>query len=163
MKPFRRFDVDIYKSNIFESSIYGVACTFTLLEKVISDTLRPFKLTPAKFNAMMIIKHKGKDKGISQIEIGRHLIVTASNMTRLIDKLDREGYIERLNLLGDRRVNLVKISKKGSELLDQIWPDYYKKANTLARLLSHAELKRLTHILERWSGKISEHNFDKRV
>lgn len=163
MKPFRRFGVDICKSNMSEGSIYGVACTFSLLEKVISDTLRPYSLSPAKFNAMMIIKHKGKDKGISQIEIGRHLIVTASNMTRLIDKLEREGFIERLNLEGDRRVNLIKISKKGSNLLDQVWSGYYKKIQELGKLLNQDELRQLARILEKWCDKISECNFDKRI
>lgn len=163
MEPLRQFGVDIYKNSLLEGSIYGVARTFTLVEKVISDNLRPYNLTPAKFNAMMVIKHKGRNKGISQIEIGRYLVVTASNMTRLIDKLEKEGFIERLNLKGDRRVNLVKISKKGSDLLDQLWPGYYKKIQELAKLLNHDELSQLTHVLEKWCGKISKSNFDSRV
>ena len=163
MEPLRQFGVDIYKNSLLEGSIYGVARTFNLVEKVISDNLRPHNLTPAKFNAMMVIKHKGRNKGISQIEVGRHLVVTASNMTRLMDKLDKEGFIERLNLEGDRRVNLVKISKKGSDLLDQLWPGYYKKIQELAKLLNHDELSQLTHVLEKWCAKLSKSNFDNRV
>lgn len=163
MEPLRQFGVDLYKNSLLEGSVYGVARTFTLVEKVISDNLRLYNLTSAKFNALMVIKHKGRNKGISQIEIGRHLVVTASNMTRLIDKLDKEGFIDRLNLKSDRRVNLVKISKKGSDLLDQLWPGYYKKIQELAKLLKHNELRQLTHILEKWCDKISKSNFDHRV
>lgn len=123
MKPLRsRFGIKIGKNDMLEGAIYGLAGAYSLLEKTISNYLRPYKLTPAKFNAMMIVKHMGKNKGISQIEIGRKLIVTASNMTHLIDKLEKKGYIERLSLKGDRRVNLIKISKTGSELLDRVWP-----------------------------------------
>ena len=163
MQPLRQFGVDVYKNSLLEGSVYGVARAFTLVEKVVSDNLRPYSLTPAKFNAMMVIKHKGGKNGISQIEIGRHLVVTASNMTRLIDKLDKEGFIDRLNLKGDRRVNLIKISKKGSDLLDQLWPGYYKKLQELAKLLNHDELSQLTHVLEKWCCKISKSNFDNRV
>lgn len=156
MKSFSRFGKDICKGNVFEGAIYGVACTYALLEKVIANYLRPYNLTPAKFNAMMIIKHVGKDKGISQIDIGRRLIVTASNMTRLLDKLEKEAFIERLSLAGDRRVNLVKISKKGSDLLDQVWPEYYKKIQELAKRLNQDELKKVTYVLDKWCNKISE-------
>ena len=154
MKPLRRHGIEVGKKNIFEGAIYGVAGMYAVLEKAISDYLRAYKLTPAKFNAIMIIKHMGKEQGISQIEIGRRLIVTASNMTHLIDKLEREGYIERLSLKGDRRVNLIKITKTGSELLEQVWPGYSKKIQELAKFLSQNELRMLTRILEKWGGKI---------
>jgi len=154
MKPFSRFGIEIHKDKVWEGAIYGVACAYAFIEKAISGYLRPYKLTPAKFNAMMVIKHTGKDKGISQVEIGRHLIVTASNMTRLVDKLETEGYIERLNLAGDRRVNLVKISKKGSSLLDKVWPGYYKKIQELADYLGPDELRQVARLLEKWCVKL---------
>ncbi len=156
MKSFSRFGIEVCKSNILEGAIYGVACTYALLGKIIANYLRPYNLTPAKFNAMMIIKHVGKDKGISQIDIGRRLIVTASNMTRLLDKLEQEAFIERLSLAGDRRVNLIKISEKGSDLLDRVWPEYYKKIQELAKLLNQDELGKVTHILGKWCDKILE-------
>jgi DNA-binding MarR family transcriptional regulator len=155
MKSFSRFGIEVCKNNVLEGAIYGVACTYAFLEKIIANHLRPYNLTPAKFNAMMIIKHMGKDKGISQVDIGRRLIVTASNMTRLLDKLEKEALIERLSLAGDRRVNLIKISKKGSDLLDRAWPEYYKKIQELAKLLSQDELRKVTYILDKWCGKIS--------
>ncbi len=154
MKALKRFGIEIDKNNLVEGAVYGVACAYALLEKIISNYLRPYNLTPAKFNAMMIIKHVGKDKGIRQIEIGRRLIVTASNMTRLLDKLEQEGFIERLSLKGDRRVNLSRISKKGSDLLDKVWPGYYKKITELAAFLNQDELKQITRLFEKWCGKL---------
>lgn len=156
MKALKRFGIEIDKNNLIEGAVYGVACAYTLLEKHISNYLRPFNLTPAKFNAMMIIKHVGKENGIRQIEIGRRLIVTASNMTRLLDKLEQEGFIERLSLKGDRRVNLSRISKKGSDLLDIVWPGYYKNITELSALLNFDELKQITRLFEKWCGKLGE-------
>jgi MarR family 2-MHQ and catechol resistance regulon transcriptional repressor len=154
MKPLSRFGIEVGEHNILEGAIYGLAGAYSLLEKTIANYLRPFKLTPAKFNAMMIIKHQGKDKGISQIEIGRKLIVTASNMTHLIDKLESEGYIDRLSQKGDRRVNLIRISKVGSELLDKVWPGYYKRISEVSNLLPKDELGRLSGLLVKWSGEL---------
>lgn len=154
MRSLRRFGIEIGKNNIIEGAIYGIAGTYAFLEKAISNYLRPYDLTTAKFNAMMIIKHMGKDKGISQVEIGGRLIVTASNMTHLISKLEREGYIERLNLKGDRRVKLIKISKTGSALLDQVWPGYYKKISDVANLLPKEEMRHLSKLLLKWSREL---------
>ncbi|MDD5194908.1 MAG: MarR family transcriptional regulator [Candidatus Omnitrophica bacterium] len=154
MDTLKPFGIIIGKDNPHEQAVYGAVRLFSLLERQISSYLRPFGLTPAKFNAMMIIKHKGKEKGLSQIEVGRQLIVSASNMTRLLDRLEKEGFIERLAQGEDRRVNLVKISHSGSEILDRVWPGYYKRINELAQLLEKKDLSEVARILLSWCGKL---------
>lgn len=154
MSVLERFCINTGKDNFRETSVYALACAYSHIEKEISDHLRPFNLTLAKFNAMMVIKHAGREKGLSQIDIGRRLIVTASNMTRLLDKLEKEGYIERFAREGDRRVKLVKISKKGSDILDKVWPGYHKQVANIANLLNKNDLMRITDLLLKWSGKL---------
>lgn len=148
MEQFKKFGIQ--DGNIEEGSIYGVACVYSLIEKEIENYLKPFNLNPTSFNALMIIKHQGQETGISQIEIGKRLIVTASNMTKLLDKLNREGLIQRTAQEGDRRVNLIKITQKGSDLLDQAWPDYRNKVEEITELLDRKELEQITHILAKW-------------
>lgn len=154
MHSLERFGIDTRKDKFSESAIYSLACAYSLMGKMISGYLRPFDLTPAKFNALMVIKHKGKDKGLSQIEIGRYLIVTASNMTRLLDRLDKDGFIERLNRKGDRRVNLIKISEKGSDILNKVWPGYYRKVSEIANLLKKNELKEISRLSIKWYTRL---------
>lgn len=154
MVVLKHFGIELKKDSLQEASIYGLACAYSLVEKMISDYLRPFGLSPAKFNALMVIKHKGADRGLSQIEIGRRLIVTASNMTRLLDKLEREGLIERLTQKGDRRVNLIKISNKGSELLDKAWPGYCRKVAEISGLLNKEELRKVSDLMLKWCERL---------
>jgi DNA-binding MarR family transcriptional regulator len=154
MDYLKELGIDLKKDKFEEAALYAVACVYALAERKISDYLRPYNLTPAKFNAMMVIKHQGKEKGLSQIEIGRRLIVSASNMTRLLDKLDKEGYIKWLEQKGDRRVNLVKISKKGAEILDRLWPGYLKKTVEITSLLEKEELNQASGLLLKWFAKL---------
>jgi MarR family 2-MHQ and catechol resistance regulon transcriptional repressor len=154
MGILERFCINSRKDNFRETAVYALGCAYSHIEKEISDHLRPFNLTPAKFNAMMVIKHTGKEEGLSQIEIGRRLIVTASNMTRLLDKLEKEGYIERLAREGDRRVNLIKISKKGSDILDKVWPGYRRKVVDIANSMDKEDLKQMSHLLVKWCDKL---------
>lgn len=156
MQPFERFGIEIGKDDVVEGAVYGVASMYLIIEKHISDYLRPFALTPAKFNALMVLKHKGQKKGLSQVDIGRHLIVTASNMTRLLDRLHKEGLIERYSQEGDRRVHLIKITQKGSSILDKVWPGYYKKLTEIAGQLQAQELKQLSGLLIHWFVRLEK-------
>lgn len=154
MELFKRLGIEIKSDNIWEGAIYGLACAYLLIEKDIANYLRPFKLTPAKFNALMIIKHQGKDKGLSQVEIGKRLIVTESNMTRLLDRLEKKGFIERLPQKKDRRIKLIKITKQGSDMLDEVWPGYYQKIKQVANTLDKHELKQFSRIIIHWCNKL---------
>ncbi len=154
MAKLKDFGVDVEAENYDEIAAYGVALVYNLIEKEITSYLREHHLTPAKFNAMLVIKHVGRDAGISQIDIGKRLIVSASNMTRLIDNLIREGYVKKIKAAGDRRVNLIKITKKGRNALDSAWPGYRQRIRELCGHLNKQEQKALGKILLGWSKKL---------
>lgn len=149
MEQFKRFGVN-GDNDYIQTSIYGVASVFALVEKEIEACLKSYGLSSSKFNMMMVIKHQGCEKGISQVEIGKRLVVTASNMTKQIDKLIIDGFVERFALQGDRRVNLIKITKEGSDLLDKIWPDYYRTIQNISQKISVEERETLSKILAKW-------------
>lgn len=150
MEQFKRFGIDFDKDEFVETSIYGVVSVYHLIEKQIENYLKQYNLSSSKFNMMMIIKHHGGEKGISQIDIGKRLIVTASNMTKQLDKLIAEGMVERFALEGDRRVNLIKITKHGSDLLDKVWPGYTVTIKKISSPLSIQERKTLSKSLAKW-------------
>ena len=56
---------------------------------VISTYLKNYDLTPTDMNVLMLVKHQGKDKGVSQVDLGQKLMVTAHNMTRAIQRLEK--------------------------------------------------------------------------
>lgn len=150
MEQFNRFELHQDTEEFAQSTIYGIYSVHSVIGKKIDNYLKQYDLSSSKFNMMMVIKHEGGQKGISQIDVGKKLIVTASNMTKQIDKLIDEGMAKRFALKGDRRVNLVKITKKGSDLLDKIWPGYIKTINDISCKLSAQERKTLTKILIKW-------------
>lgn len=156
MEQFKRFGIDFDKDNYVETSIYGIACVYALIDKEIENYLKQFNLSTSRFNMMMVIKHQAKDGGISQIEIGKRLVVTASNMTKQIDKLIAEGFVERNAQIGDRRVNLIKITQKGSDLLDEVWPGYYKTIQHIADKISLQDREILSKILANWFEKLEK-------
>ena len=149
MDYFRSFGVEVGQGKYHEEAVYGIAMVYTVLFNDISVYLNKYDLTPAKMNVLMIIKHQGKGR-LRQAEIGKRLMVTASNMTRLLEKLERDGLTGHSALAGDKRVKIVKITAKGSKLLDQVWPGYEERLKALAGRLSKRDQKTMAGLLQKW-------------
>ena len=150
MNFFKTFGIENIEEKYPQQIIYSLALIYNMIYDDIAQLLGPHDLTPGKFNILLIVKHQGKDQGISQVEIGKRLILTASNMAKLIDKLEKEGLLCRSGLKGDRRVNIVKITRKGSSLLEQVWEGYNDKLFTLTSQLSKQDQKILSKMLVTW-------------
>lgn len=150
MGYLKAFGIKPEKQRHFEEISYAVALLYNVLEASVSVYLKPFGLSTGKFNILMVIKHQGQAKGISQVDISKHLIVTPSNMTRLLAKLEREKLIQRSGQEGDRRVNIVTITAKASKLLDEIWPGYLEQLRKFSAGLGGGEQKILSGMLAKW-------------
>ena len=140
MSIFRELGIKDGKDRLKEELLYNLGYCYVKLEKKIADILAPYNLSPVKMNALLIIKHVGKDKGLSQAELSKRMIVTAGNVTRLIDRLEKEKLAGRGSLKGDRRVKVLKITTKGSDLLDKVWPIYKKKVDDIVSLIPGVDI-----------------------
>lgn len=156
MSIFNDLGVRDGKERLGESALYNIAACYSHLERRISGILAPFSLTPVKMNALLIIKHVGRNGGLAQNEIGKRMIVTAGNVTRLLDRLQKERLIERAARSGDRRIKLVRITAKGSSLLDKVWPVYKKAVDELAAFLSGAEMVSTVKCLEKFRKNLEK-------
>ena len=150
MGIFRELGMREGKDRVNEEVVYNIVRSYSLIENYTTRFLAAYNLSPAKFNIMLTAKHIGKEKGVAQNAISKLLLVTTSNMTHMIDRLQKDEYVERVNQEGDRRVNLIKITKKGSDLLDIIWPHYKEKIDKLVGAsLSNPEKTHINRLLEK--------------
>lgn len=129
-----------------EQVAYNIAMAYTLLAKKIAKEYKEFSLTPAKINVLMILRHIGKEEGLQQNDISAKLIVTGSNTTGLIDRLESEGLVERFKVK-DRRVNKVRITKKGIDLVEKVWPLHLKRTEEAVGSLTKSEMLSLVELL----------------
>ena len=150
MDFLKAFGIEDDANKSHKQIVYSMALIYNIIYDEMPSFFQQYDLTPGKFNILMIIKHQGKDHGIPQVEIGKHLILTPSNMTKLIDKLEKDGLVARFALKGDRRVNIIKVTKKGSDLLGQIWESYNEKLAVLTLQISRNDQKILSKLLLSW-------------
>lgn len=153
---FKSFGIEVEKERCDKQAIYGLILIYNFLYDEMATFLKEFDLTPAQFNALVIIRNQGKDQGISQVDISKYLIVTPSNTTRLLDKLEEQKLIQKISQEGDRRVNLIRITERSAQLLDNIWPTYNKKLESLLANLNHEEQKKLANLMMKWLDQLSQ-------
>jgi DNA-binding MarR family transcriptional regulator len=104
-------------------------------------------LSPSQFNVLNILNDH--PDGLSQIELSRELIMHRSNVTGLVDRLERRGLVQRNDLAGDRRAYRVVLTQRGAELLEHILPHYYKRADEVWESVSAERVSQLTIDLKR--------------
>jgi DNA-binding MarR family transcriptional regulator len=88
-----------------------------------SKMSRQFGLTGAQSGVLRSLFAHG---AISSAELSRKLYVTPSNITGVIDRLEKKGLVERIRKVGDRRVALITLTEKGNELSKSL-PDPIEK------------------------------------
>jgi len=83
-------------------------------------------LSPSQFNVLNLLQSHAE--GLSQTELGRQLLTHRSNVTGLVDRLEKRGLVRRKSVSGDRRAYRVVPTKSGVNLLKKILPHYHQEA-----------------------------------
>ena len=134
--------------------IHAIGLLLGQISSKLDEVLAPAKLNISKFNILMIIKHVGGYDGIQQNEISKRLLVTASNIIKLLDKLEKDGLITRNTKKGDRRVKLIRITDYGSKTLDKIWPKYLKITKKINSHIASVDADYVELVLVDWLTNI---------
>ena len=111
-----------------------------------------FKITLAQFNVLRILKG-AHPEGYPRGEIIRRMVEPAPDVTRLIDRLIKDGLVERFTSDEDRRLSLARITKKGINLLTKINPEVDKFILDYSSSLNKSEKEMLSSICEKLYAK----------
>lgn len=153
-ETLKNFYLDTVKGRPSAEVFNGMLCVYSLLYRKMEEYFKDYELTPVKFNTLLLVKHLGGSDGLSQNEICHHLIVSPSNITRLIDRLIDDGYVERNLSQEDRRVKLIKITKIGSDILEKLFHGYGEMIQQSVYVLERNEVEQLSGLLLKWFSKL---------
>lgn len=118
-----------------------------LLSKV-ETALKDAGLPPLSWYDVLLELNRDPNVGLRQYEIGERVLLNKHNLSRLIDRLEVDGLVERQACDVDGRGNLVKITKKGIQLKQAMWPVYAKQIQELiAEPLTATQVQSLGEIM----------------
>ncbi|NQW03182.1 MAG: MarR family transcriptional regulator [Acidobacteria bacterium] len=81
-----------------------------------AELFRAYDLSTPQYNVLRILRGAGPD-GLMCSDVSSRLLTHDSDVTRLLDRLDRRGLIERARSTEDRRVVRAHITDVGLVLL----------------------------------------------
>lgn len=127
-----------------EEAYLNVQRTAITLSQRLMELLRAHDLTPAQYNVLRILRGAGQD-GLNASDIAGRMISRDPDVTRLVDRLEKRGLVERWRCSEDRRVVWTRIAPAGRELIDPL----DAPLNQLHRdMLSHMAPDRLQLLVE---------------
>lgn len=150
-KPnLRPYGINPEKGRVYENITYVLALVYNLLQTRVEKFLLPHGLSAVQFNLLMLAAYQNNGKGISQVELSKRLIASASNITKLVEKSVQAGLITRQTNPQSRRENIICITQKGQNLIDEVWPEYDTLVRELTERIPSANRAQFETILYNW-------------
>lgn len=154
MKEYELFGMDPKIYRPYEIPVCGVALVYRTLDHALGKYLSAFGVSVIKFNVLAVLEYQSRPEGLSQVELCKKVIITASNMARLLERMEKEGLIKRFAHKTDRRVNLIKNTDKAKKVLAALWDGYDATIKGLAAQLTKEEQAALSRLLAKWFVKL---------
>ncbi len=142
--------VRVYKRPFFSTyttSLWVRFLRFSLLShKKLEEDLEKMDLTPPQFYVLATIGYAGE---LPFGEIGVKMMVTVSNLTGIVDRLEEKKFVLRKRDDNDRRVVHVVLTEKGAKLYKNTIPRFEKSIAEIFSGLDRSQQKQLSALLRK--------------
>lgn len=101
------------------------------------------RLTETQFGVLEALHHLGP---MPQARLCEKLLVSGSNLTTVIDNLERNGLVRRDDNPEDRRAYLIRLSDSGRALIARAFPEHSARIRTMLGALTQAEQRELSRL-----------------
>ena len=113
---------------------------------------RAHGLSLSSFEVLKALRCSPEGK-LRMADLAEHALLSRSGMTRLVDRLERQGLLTRCQCSDDARGCFAVLSADGAALLDRARPTHLE--NVRARFLAHLAPEELGHLSAIWSRMLS--------
>ncbi len=133
--------------SLAEEAANNIERTGWVAHNQLEQFMKPYPITPQQLNVLSIlIIAKGS---LPTLEIGRRMIQKLPDISRLIDRLEKLGYVYRQRSVEDRRIVTIHITPAGIELADSIFKPMSEASKKYLKHMSDSELTQLIALLEK--------------
>jgi MarR family transcriptional regulator, 2-MHQ and catechol-resistance regulon repressor len=120
-------------------------CTNSVLARL-SERNTIGDLTPSQFAVLEALYHLGS---MTQGEVGTKILKSTSNITTVIDNLERDGLVRRERDMKDRRVIHVHLTEAGRSKVESIFPNHVAALVEIFSILSVKEQEMLGELCKK--------------
>jgi DNA-binding MarR family transcriptional regulator len=125
---------------------------WSLMQGLLQSSRRRFLAVASEFELsppqVMALKALDPDRPVPMSELACALHCDNSNVTGIVDRLEDRGLVERRSAPHDRRVKMLAVTTRGSEVREQLRERLQEAPPALARL-SAEDQRTLCEIMQR--------------
>lgn len=126
---------------------YAIGKTNWYIKTLLSNLLKKEGLSITN-EQWIVLKIISKNPGVSQTEIAEESLKDKTNITRILDLLEKGALIERHRDSSDRRMNRIYITDQGKRTLITISPVIQKTDEICTQSLTQKDIKELIKTLD---------------
>ncbi len=138
-------------SDVYLKAFINVLFTGNYLRNKQQDTLKPYGITMQQFNVLKILNGKRPDL-LKASEIKDVMIDKSPDLTRLIDRLIKSGWVKRNRSESSGREVAISITKNGVDLVNDVYPVALQDVEQLKNLTDQ-EAELLSNLLDKVRGE----------
>jgi DNA-binding MarR family transcriptional regulator len=118
----------------------------------VASACEDLDLTPVQLHTVMWL---GTDDALTMGELARRVAVTEKTITGVVDRLERDGLVQRERDPVDRRVVQVRLAARGAQLFRRIDGDIEAQLTRFLGLLEARDRQHLVRMLEKLTAKLA--------
>ncbi len=122
------------------------------IAEAFNERLQPLGITRVQWIALYFL---GEKESITQKELAEKMNIKDSTLARLIDRMEKEGYVERVKNSGDRRFTNLVLTAKGSKSREKYLVEGEKLSAQCSKNISKEEIEIFTKVLKKMLDNIS--------
>jgi MarR family 2-MHQ and catechol resistance regulon transcriptional repressor len=104
--------------------------------KRLNAKLRKEKITFSQYSVLLALSRKGP---MQMSKLGVHMLVAPANVTGLVDRMEKKGYVRRRKDEKDRRLYVIEATGKGSRIFKSISSKFRQYTGNLGSTLTLKE------------------------
>jgi DNA-binding MarR family transcriptional regulator len=117
------------------------------MRRHVGRVLEPAGITLQQYNVLRILRGAGPE-GLPTLAIGERMLERTPGVTRLIDRMERKGWVRRERCTQDRRRVWCRITEDGLHLLAPLDPKLNAVDDSLHAILEEDQLATLITYLD---------------
>jgi DNA-binding MarR family transcriptional regulator len=128
-----------------QEALLSVVVAANTLNDLMDRICEDFGISRPQYNVLRILRGVHPD-GHARCEIARRMVDRASDITRLVDRLQTRGFVKRFRSDSDQREAITCITAKGIRLLDKMRPQIDAQTSVILRKLSGQDCLELSRL-----------------
>ena len=150
MRAASRLQEELKQSKPFatleQEALLSIERTAAILSHGVAEALRRYDITPTQYNVLRILRGAG-EQGLCRNEVRDRLVAQVPDVTRLLDRMEEMGLVDRERAADDRRMVFTRVTKKGLQLLARMDDPVTRLHQRQLGHLGAAKLKTLIRLL----------------